>query len=39
MKAITKHYFGERSLTHHALRDAIDQSELFKKMLEESKGE
>jgi DNA polymerase III epsilon subunit-like protein len=36
MKAITHHYFGERSLTHHALRDALDQAELFRKMLAET---
>jgi DNA polymerase III epsilon subunit-like protein len=33
MKAATEHYFGKRSLTHHALRDALDQAELFSKML------
>ena len=37
MKAIMQYYFGERSLTHHALRDALDQAELFQKMLEEAK--
>lgn len=37
MKAISRGYFGEISLTHHALQDAIDQAELFKMMLKEAK--
>lgn len=37
MKAATQSYFGERPLTHHALQDALDQAELFRKMLEEAR--
>ena len=33
MKDITRHYLGERQLTHHALRDALDQAEIFRLML------
>jgi ribonuclease T len=36
MQHVTQRYFGERQLTHHALRDALDQSELFLKMLAEA---
>jgi len=32
---ISPKYITENHLTHHALQDALDQAELFKKMLEE----
>jgi hypothetical protein len=31
-------YLRERELTHHALRDAMDQAEIFQKMLAEAKS-
>jgi DNA polymerase III epsilon subunit-like protein len=36
MQAVTRRYLGERQLTHHALRDALDQAELFRLMLAEA---
>ena len=33
LKNLSKRYLGNRELTHHALRDAIDQGEIFRKML------
>lgn len=38
MQAVTRRYLGERSLTHHALRDALDQAELFRRMLAEAQA-
>ena len=35
MSHVTRHYLGERQLTHHALRDALDQAEIFRLMLAE----
>jgi len=35
MKQISKIYLGDNHLTHHALRDAMDQAEIFKQMLKE----
>lgn len=32
---ISQHYLGERQLTHHALRDALDQAEIFQQMIQE----
>lgn len=37
MRHLAPRYLGDRTLTHHALRDALDQAEIFQKMLEESK--
>jgi len=37
MKFLGPRYLGNRELTHHALRDAMDQAELFRKLLEESR--
>jgi len=37
MKFISKRYLGERELTHHALRDAMDQAEIFRKIMEENR--
>ena len=37
MKQITRRYFGERELTHNALQDALDQAEIFRSMLTESR--
>jgi len=34
---ITHRYLGNRPLTHHALQDAQDQAEIFRKMLDELK--
>lgn len=36
MRYLAPRYLGERVLTHHALRDALDQAEIFEKMLEEA---
>jgi len=36
MQAVSRRYLGERQLTHHALRDALDQAELFRLMLAEA---
>jgi len=36
MSNVTRHYFGERHLSHHALQDALDQAELFRLMLAET---
>ena len=38
MKNITRHYFGERSLSHQAMQDALDQAEIFRRMLAEAPG-
>lgn len=38
MRGITQHYFGGRSLTHNALRDALDQAEIFRMMMDDMKG-
>jgi ribonuclease T len=35
MSDIRQRYLGQREITHHALRDALDQAEMFMKMLEE----
>jgi DNA polymerase III epsilon subunit-like protein len=35
MREVGQRYLGERQLTHHALRDAMDQAEIFRKMGEE----
>jgi len=37
MRMIAPRYLGDRTLTHHALRDAMDQAEIFSKLLEERK--
>lgn len=37
MRTIGARYLGERTLSHHALRDAMDQAEIFRKLLEERK--
>jgi ribonuclease T len=36
MRYIAPPYLGDRPLTHHALRDARDQAELFRRMLAEA---
>jgi hypothetical protein len=40
MREVSHHYLGleNRSLTHHALQDAIDQANMFEKMLIEATG-
>jgi ribonuclease T len=37
MRTIAPRYLGDRTLTHHALRDALDQAEIFRKLLDESR--
>lgn len=37
MKAVGQRYLGNPQLTHHALRDAMDQGEIFRRMQEEQK--
>lgn len=39
MKQVIHHFSGQSLLTHHALQDAIDQADLFEKMLRFSKHE
>jgi ribonuclease T len=34
MTSVGQRYLGRQELTHHALRDAMDQGEIFRKMLE-----
>jgi len=36
MKHVKPRYLGDRQFTHHALRDALDQAEIFQKMYAES---
>ena len=36
MKYVSPRYLNSREITHHALRDAIDQAEIFQKMLVEA---
>ncbi|MBN2146073.1 MAG: 3'-5' exonuclease [Anaerolineales bacterium] len=36
MGKLAPRYLADRTLTHHALRDALDQAEIFQKMLAES---
>jgi ribonuclease T len=36
MDAVSEYLLGRRILSHHALQDARDQAELFRKMLEEA---
>lgn len=35
MRYVGPRYLGDRQLSHHALRDAMDQAEIFQKMLAE----
>lgn len=37
MQSVSSRYLDNQSLTHHALQDALDQAEIFRKMLAESK--
>lgn len=39
MRSVSRHYLGERQLTHHALQDALDQAELFRRMLSEARSQ
>jgi DNA polymerase III epsilon subunit-like protein len=36
MRYVQQRYMDDRNLTHHALRDALDQAEIFRGMLEEA---
>ena len=38
MRNVGQRYLGDRQLTHHALSDALDQAEIFKLILEQSKN-
>ncbi len=38
MTYLADRYLGSREITHHALRDAIDQAEIFRKMLEDTQS-
>jgi DNA polymerase III epsilon subunit-like protein len=38
MDAVSEYLTGKRTLSHHALQDARDQAELFRKMLERTKS-
>jgi DNA polymerase III alpha subunit (gram-positive type) len=38
MRHIGPRYLRDEQLTHHALRDAMDQAEIFQKMLAEARG-
>jgi DNA polymerase III epsilon subunit-like protein len=38
MRYVSPRYLGNQQLTHHALRDAMDQAQIFSKMLEESRS-
>jgi ribonuclease T len=35
---LASRYLGERTMTHHALRDALDQADMFRQMLAEARG-
>jgi DNA polymerase III epsilon subunit-like protein len=37
MRYVGRRYLGDRQLTHHALRDALDQAEIFALMLEQAR--
>jgi DNA polymerase III epsilon subunit-like protein len=38
MRSIGPRYLRDQQLTHHALRDAVDQGEIFRKMLSEARS-
>lgn len=38
MKYVSPQYLDNREITHHALRDAIDQAEIFQRMLDEAES-
>ncbi|MCJ7658859.1 MAG: 3'-5' exonuclease [Anaerolineales bacterium] len=38
MENVGQRYLGDRQLTHHALSDALDQAEIFKLILEQSRN-
>ncbi len=37
MNSVSQHYLGDRQLAHHALQDALDQAEIFCKIVDEMK--
>jgi DNA polymerase III epsilon subunit-like protein len=37
MRHISARFLGDRQLTHHALRDAMDQAEIFRKLLDQKR--
>jgi len=39
MRQVARRYLDDRHLAHHALHDALDQAEIFVKMLAEAKGD
>ena len=36
MRHVSRRYLGDQNLSHHALQDALDQAEIFRKMLAEA---
>jgi hypothetical protein len=36
MRHVSPRYLDNQNLTHHALRDALDQAEIFRKLLAEA---
>ena len=38
MRHVSDRYLGRKELTHHALRDAMDQADIFRRMLEEARA-
>jgi DNA polymerase III epsilon subunit-like protein len=39
MRFVARRYLGDQELTHHALRDALDQATIFARMLAEARGD
>ena len=37
MRQVSKKYLGKRALTHQALQDALDQADIFRQLLDETK--
>lgn len=37
LQEVVRQYLGDRQFTHHALRDAIDQAEIFERLLAEAR--
>jgi DNA polymerase III epsilon subunit-like protein len=37
MRFVSEHYLDNQNLTHHALRDALDQAEIFRRMVAKAK--
>ena len=39
MRYVAPRYLEDRKLTHHALQDALDQAEIFQKMLDTAQAQ